>query len=80
MLYILSLRWLKPVLTLERNIVIRRIDTMYNSSSFNSNVMVPYQHQYMLKNLVIFVTWQQESPAKTPHILALAAHISKRTR
>ena len=40
------------------------------------------KHQLLLKKIRSFLwrkrlLWQQESPANTPHILALAAHISK---
>ena len=42
------------------------------------------KHQLLLKKIRSFlccktVPWQEQIPAKTPHILALAAHISKTT-
>ena len=67
-----NLRWLKPVSTLEKNVLIRRIDT---KTLYHLTAMLWYhiKHQLLLKNL----PWQQESPAKTHFSLALADHISK---
>ena len=76
-----KLRWFKLVLTLERNVLIRRIDT---TTLYHLTTMLWYhiKHQLLLKKIRSFLRrkkfpWQQESPAKTPYILALVAHISK---
>ena len=59
-----NLGWLKPVSTLEGNILIRRL---------NSNVMVTHQTPIIAEqDAFIFVTM-----AKALHTLVLAAHISK---
>ena len=48
-----KLRWLKPVSTLQKNVLITRIDT----TTLNSNVMVPYQRPIIAEiDSVIFVT------------------------
>ena len=74
-----DLKWLKHFITLERNILIRRIDT---TTLYNLTAMLWYdrKHQLLLKKIRSFLLrknlpWQQNSPANIPHILALAAHI-----
>ena len=74
------LRWLKPVSTLERNVLIRTVDT----TLYHLTGMLWYhiKHQLLLKKIRSLL-WrnklprQRESLPKIPHILALAAHISK---
>ena len=66
--------WLKPVSTLERNVLIRRIDT---TTPYHLIAMLWYhvKHQLLLKKIRSFLwrkklPWQQKSPAKnTPHLL-----------
>ena len=76
-----DLRWFKPVSTLERNVLIRRVDTT-TLNHLTALLWYHIKHQLLLKKIRSFLlrktlSRQQESPGKTPHILALAAHISK---
>lgn len=73
-----DLRWLKHFTTLERNILIRRIDT---TTLCNLTAMLWYdrKHQLLRKKILSFLSriklpWQQESPANIPPILVLPAH------
>ena len=72
-----DLKWLKHFTTLERNILIRRIDTttLYNLTAM-SRLWYDRKHQLLLKKIRSFLLrknlpWQQESPANIPHILDL---------
>ena len=76
-----DLRWLKPVLTLSRDLVIRRINT---TTLYHVIAMLRYhvKNQLLLNEMQLFtwcnkLPWKQESLAKTHYILALAAHIWK---
>ena len=76
-----SLTWLKQVSTLERDVLIRRIDT---TTLYHLTATLGYhiKHQLWLKKIWSFLRrkklpWQQESPAETPHFFTLAAYISK---
>ena len=69
------LRWLRPVSTLKRNVLIRSIDTM-TLNHLTAMFWYSIKHQLLLKKIQSFLWhkklhWQQESPAKTPNILAL---------
>ena len=76
------LRWLKPVSTLERNVLIRRIET---KTLYHLTAILWYhiKHQLFLKKIWSFLwrkklPWQQKNLAKTLHsYIASAALISK---